>query len=273
MNIQAVYNSADKICALVQEAGDALLKLYQKPGLKIDYKEDGSPVTEADFTSNDIIVRGLQLMFPEIAMVSEESSRKANIESAESGLFWSLDPLDGTKNFISGKEFFTTNLALIKDGTPVFGVLNIPLKDRLYCGFDKTTFKMVKKKKTMLSALSNQDISHVVISKRCDRKVLNKVVGILSPNAEVHYYSSAYKYGLLVEGQMDLFACCNYTYEWDSAAGHAIVRSIGGKAVTLDGKELEYGNVNHDFSNQYFLVLRDKAMISQNKLRAMIDIL
>jgi 3'(2'), 5'-bisphosphate nucleotidase len=272
MNIQEVYDAADKICALVQKAGDAILELYQKPGLKIDYKEDDSPVTEADFLSNEIIKTGLKAMFPDIPMVSEENLFETNVESAKHKLFWSLDPLDGTKNFISGKELFTTNLALISNGIPVFGVLNMPLVESLYCGFQNIAFKIEQGVRTKLSKKANNNIVEVVISDRADKNMVKKMMQILSPKAKIVCRSSAYKYCIVAEGKADFFPCCNYTYEWDTAAGHAIIRATGGSVITLDGVELIYGNVKQKFVNPYFLVLRDKTMITEKKLQDIVAV-
>jgi 3'(2'), 5'-bisphosphate nucleotidase len=270
--IQEVFNSIDKIYALLEEAGDVILSKFQSHNLKIILKSDNSPVTEADFASNEIITKKLSMLFPEIPFVSEENAYEDNIKAAQSDLFWSLDPLDGTTNFIKGEELFTINLALINKGVPVIGFLYLPTRKICYCGFGDQVFKRDNGMVTRVQRINDNSVKSFVLSNRADLKIVEKIRYIIAPDASYNILSSAYKYSVLVEGKADCFPCCNALHEWDVAAGHAIVNALGGMVLSLDGKELRYGDAKRNFLSKYFLAVRSATMLNANQIKSIVDI-
>lgn len=268
-----IFNAIDDVCALAQKASNAIMRVYRSPNLKIFTKADASPVTEADFASNEILVSGLGQLFPNIPIVSEENALKNNVAAVQKDSFWLLDPLDGTKNFVKGTENFTVNIGLIANGVPVLGILCSPSKNICYYGFADQAFKLEHGKKSRIQHVSDGRISTMIMSKRADQETVDSIGRILAPDASTITLPSAQKFCFLFEGKADIFPCCNPMYDWDIAAGHAIVNAMGGRICSLQGQELKYGLDHQHFRNQQFLAVGNKAMLNEDKLQTIVDIL
>ncbi|MBP9792216.1 MAG: 3'(2'),5'-bisphosphate nucleotidase CysQ [Rickettsiales bacterium] len=267
-----VFRSVDKIYELLEKASDLILEQFHYPNLQIHLKSDNSPVTEADMASNKVITAGLVSLFPGIPIISEENSSESNNQVVENKVFWLLDPLDGTKEFVRGSDAFSINLALIKDNVPVLGFLYFPVQGLCYYGFDNQVFKK-SIDKTLLIKRSNDDkIRAFIMSKRADLEKVQKIRSILAPQAALKMLPSAQKFGALIEGDADIFLCCNDVYEWDAAAGHAIINAMGGALMSFDGNSLNYGEVKKGFVSNHFLAMRSKDMLNKRKKQSIVDL-
>lgn len=240
----------EDLIALAMQAGKATLPYFRQITTTVHHKNDGSPVTIADQTSEDIILDGLRRLTPDIPIIAEEE--------AEAGLapkvtlndtFWLVDPLDGTKEFIKGSPDYTVNIGLIHKGKPVFGVVYLPATGELYHGGQ------------MIGAFKNKRAITV--------KLLDKADGIMmvgTPNYThsekrrefVKHYTikdyvtrgSSLKFCLVAEGLADLYPRFVPTYEWDTAAAHAILLEAGGDIVDITtGQRLQYAKANNFYLN------------------------
>ena len=246
----------DELIRIVHLAGVEIIKIYKKKVTK-KYKSDNTPVTNADIRANDIICKGLKLHFPEISIVSEEQVKKGKAAKK----FWLVDPLDGTKEFLRGNGEFTVNIGLIENKKPVFGIIYMPTKNKLYFTKDKKSYFSKLSKKGQLS-----NIRKIKVKKR------NKNIVILSrshslakseiENAKKMIFQrfnankiirsgSSIKLCYIAHGIANVYPRFGTTMEWDTAAGDAILRFAGGKIRTLDRKILRYGKRN--FKNASFI--------------------
>lgn len=235
-----------------------LLRKYSKDkSFKVYRKEDDSPVTNADYEANEIIVDALSARFPDIPIISEE----LNIHDNEKILmtskhFWSLDPLDGTWGFINNKEFFTINLAYVYDGDPIYGFLHVPMQHTLYYTDNEShCFKMHDNKSTAIKPFVKSSdevdvlVSHVKLGERLQEYLSKFKVSSLTP------IPAAVKFGILAEGMGDVYPRFGPTYGWDTAAGHSLLRSLGGEVYDLEGSVLKY---NVKLLNPDFIAVREK---------------
>lgn len=209
-------------------AGKKILEVYDSADFGVEAKKDNSPVTIADKLANDIIIAKLQETYPQIPIISEESEN-ANYETRKNfEYFWLVDPLDGTKEFISKNGDFTVNIALIYKGSPILGVIYVPVHDTTYMGTamlgayvtrDNLTSKiMVRNAQNALIAVGSR--SH---SSEADQKVLAQY-----DIADFMSRGSSLKFCMVAEGLADIYYRGGPTMEWDTAAGHAIVLAAGG---------------------------------------------
>ena len=241
----------DQIIDVARAAGAEILKIYATD-FSVRGKEDASPVTEADEKAEAVILAGLAKVAPDIPVISEEAAAAGHIPKVDQR-FWLVDPLDGTKEFISRNGEFTVNIALIEHGQPVLGVVLAPALDRLFGGIagegafvvDKGTRRDIRCRKvpadglTVVSSRSHGDAA-ALDAFLAGRKVAS------STNA-----GSSLKLCLVAAGEADLYPRLGRTMEWDIAAGHAVVRAAGGHVRTLEGKELGYGKPGLD--NPHFV--------------------
>ena len=246
----------DELIKIVHLAGIEIIKIYKKKVTK-KYKSDNTPVTNADIRANDIICKGLKLHFPEVSIVSEEQVKKGKAAKK----FWLVDPLDGTKEFLKGNGEFTVNIGLIENKKPVFGIIYMPTKNKLYFTKDKKSYFSKLSKKGQLS-----NIRKIKVKKR------NKNIVILSrshslakseiENAKKMIFrrfnankiirsGSSIKLCYIAHGIANVYPRFGTTMEWDTAAGDAILRFAGGRIRTLDRKILRYGKRN--FRNSSFI--------------------
>ncbi len=222
--------SFNNLIPVLQQAGAAILKVYNDTELvQVDYKSDDSPVTKADTAANEIIVDFLQANFP-YPIVSEEGKEIPYSERKNYETFWLVDPLDGTKEFIKKNGEFTVNIALVKNGSPIFGAIYVPVSDVYYFGdVAKGAFK--KEGNGELQALKVRDKSDnwtAVGSKshaQPGEVTFYKKIGV----NEVFTIGSSLKFCLIAEGKADVYFRSGPTMEWDTAAGHAIVKAAGGE--------------------------------------------
>lgn len=241
-----------KVAELAVRAGDETLRVYYSD-FESEKKDDQSPVTEADKLSNNIIVSGLSSLSENMLCISEEGDF---LDSSDlPNLFWLVDPLDGTKEFINKNGEFTVNIALIKNGSPVLGVVYAPALGVMYAGHESLgAFKLHNHcKSTIRCRLPNKG-SIVCVSSRShaggeDFTNLFKTMNIVEQKS----VGSSLKLCLVAAGEADVYPRMGRTMEWDIAAGDAILRASGGGVYSLEGELMKYGKNN--FENPYFLAI------------------
>jgi 3'(2'), 5'-bisphosphate nucleotidase len=247
---------------LVLRAGAAILAVNRR-AMKIEGKLDGSPVTEADLAADRIIGDGLAQLIPDIPAVSEERARE--FKPPFRGSFFLIDPLDGTKEFVAGRDEFTVNLALVTDGTPLFGIVGAPALGLLWRGLvgrgaerlrlDETGPEVCEPIRTRrLPAHGEPWIAAV---SRSHGDVRTEAFIGSRPGAQRLTLGSAVKFGRLAEGAADVYPRLAPTSEWDIAAGHAVVTAAGGRITDADGAPLRFGEGQNGFIVPGFIAWGD----------------
>ncbi|MEC8858926.1 MAG: 3'(2'),5'-bisphosphate nucleotidase CysQ [Pseudomonadota bacterium] len=250
----------EELIAVARHAGDVIMKIYATD-FAVHEKRDDSPVTAADERAEAVIAAALRQMTPDIPIVAEEAMA-AGKQVSPGRQFWLVDPLDGTKEFVSRNGEFTVNIALIQDGAPVLGVVYAPVTDTVFAGSEKDgAFIVDAGAKRAISVRDIPDAGAVVLTSRShsDHDVLHKRLEGQAV-ADWRLVGSSLKICLIAAGEGDLYPRLGRTMEWDTAAGHAVLRAAGGRLMVLegsvtealqDGRELRYGKPG--FENPNFL--------------------
>ena len=250
----------DKIISIARRAGEAVMKVYEQP-IKVELKADHSPLTLADTNSNEIIVRELKKLFPDVPILSEETKQVDYSVRKNWDYFWLVDPLDGTKEFIKHNGEFTINVALIYKTKPVASVLFAPALNKMYyCISGEGSFYVDEKgaEKKLLpqqNYLSKQKINVVASRSHLTDDVLKFVDDLKKQGKEVDFISSgsSLKFCLVAEGKADVYPRFRPTMEWDTGAGQAIVECAGGKVLNSETLQpLSYNKEN--LLNPFFVV-------------------
>lgn len=275
--MQPASDYLQTVVRIATEAGAAIMTVYERAAdVEIQIKDDDSPVTEADLRAHQIIAAGLQQLTPTIPVLSEESQLPEFSERRHWREYWLVDPLDGTKEFIGRNGEFTVNIALIREGEPVLGVVHVPVQCTTYCGADKQA--MVINKEGAARAIGVQQLPpptqwsdvtlRVVASRRHGGAQIASLLKRLREAAgdiEQVTMGSSLKICLLAEGKADIYPRLAPTSEWDTAAAHAVLRAAGGELVSLDFKPLRY-NQKADILNPHFIAMGDVSVDWQQLL-------
>lgn len=252
--LQALLPAVTEIAG---RAGDAILQVYNDE-FEVARKADDSPLTEADLASHETITQALRQLMPGWPVLSEEQAEIPFRERSAWDVYWLVDPLDGTKEFVSRNGEFTVNIALINDHRPVLGVVQVPVSGRCYSGIVGQGAQLQE---------NGQPPGPIGI--RIPHAEPIAVVGSRShanPRLEQHLrglgdyrlvsMGSSLKFCLVAEGSADFYPRLGPTSEWDTAAAHAVVVAAGGQVVKLDGSPLEY-NRKESLLNPEFMVIGD----------------
>ena len=245
----------DPIVALARKAGEAILEVYASD-FDVQSKDDESPLTQADLASHRQIIAGLSQLTPELPVISEESGLPPFDERRKWPTYWLIDPLDGTKEFVNRNGEFTVNIALIADGTPVFGVVHVPVQDKTYVGCEGRGAELQssgEQPRTIRVAASSAQPVRVVGSRSHRGSSLDAFIERLG-DCDLVPMGSSLKFCVVAEGAADVYPRLGPTSEWDTAAAQAVVEQAGGSVVTLDGKPMKY-NQKEDILNPHFLVI------------------
>ena len=243
----------NKIIDLMHKANNAIIKIYKNPNNKIEYKNDNSPLTEADLAANTILSKNLKDIFPDIPIVSEEDTESLLIPK-EHNIFWLIDPLDGTKEFIKKNGEFTCNLALVENNHTRLGFVSVPVKDQVYFGGKNFGSKMVFYNSNNFKEIKyspKKGICRVVASKNHLNKETIKFIENIPIATELIQAGSSLKFLKIAEGLADIYPRLGPTSEWDTAAAHAILEGAGGQVKQLNGDDIIYGKCN--ILNPYFV--------------------
>ncbi|MBT4488321.1 MAG: 3'(2'),5'-bisphosphate nucleotidase CysQ [Rhodospirillaceae bacterium] len=234
------------------QAGAAIMEIYARD-FEVETKSDDSPVTEADQAAEVIIVTALRALTPEIPVVAEEEVAAGKQTDVGAGPFWLVDPLDGTREFISRNGDFTVNIALIRGGEPVLGTVHVPAKDETYtaAGPGQVTRQRGNGAVEAISARNPAGDGLVaMVSRSHASPETDDFLAELEIKERVDAGSSL-KFCRLAEGAADLYPRLGRTMEWDTAAGHAVLACAGGSVSRLDGTPLLYGK--DGFENPHFV--------------------
>jgi 3'(2'), 5'-bisphosphate nucleotidase len=240
----------EELITLVRAAGDEVLAVYERD-VKARTKADGSPVTEADERAQELICAGLATLAPGVPIVAEESCDPERDEPPE-GSFWLVDPLDGTKEFLSRNGEFTVNVGLIENREPVLGVVLAPALGRLFAADGTIALLDDQAGRREIAARSTPAAGATLVSSRShgDPEALARFCEGRPIAASISAGSSL-KFCLVAAGEADLYPRFGRTMEWDTAAADAVLRAAGGQVTDLDGRPLRYGK--RGFANPPFV--------------------
>jgi 3'(2'), 5'-bisphosphate nucleotidase len=243
----------EPVVALAIEAGAAILAVYAT-NFDVQSKSDESPLTLADLASQRCIAAGLAALTPDIPIISEEAGLPDFAVRAQWPRYWLIDPLDGTKEFVSRNGEFTVNIALIDDHRPIFGVVHVPVQAKTYIGCMGCGSELREQGRITAINVAEQSQSPVrVVGSRSHRgSSLDAFLDNLGEHDMVPMGSSL-KFCTVAEGKADVYPRLGPTSEWDTAAAQAVVEQAGGQVLELDGKPLSY-NRKKDILNPWFVV-------------------
>ena len=272
-NPKALCNQVRRVA---HQAGDVVMDYFETMATSdIKDKSDGSPVTQADRSAEALIEKCLFDITPNIPIVGEEAAENGKLpDIREAEYFWCVDPLDGTKEFISGSGDFTVNIALIHQNTPILGVVYAPYTGEIFAGaimpagqdnyavmMREDTVKgtqgedkdicvrpLPEKGLTIMASKSHGDPS------RLDELLKNYKVDKLSKRG------SSLKICQIAAGKADLYPRLGPTCEWDTAAAHAVLKASGGEILDIEGTPLSYGHQDRKFLNPEFIAISDHCL-------------
>ena len=225
-------------------------------------KPDQSPVTDADEASEAMILQDLERLLPGVPVISEESARNKQVPGAERS-FLIVDPLDGTREFLAGRDEFTVNLAIVTGGIPIAGIIAAPQRGQVWrgiVGHGAERLRMVADGADQAQAIRTRnwpDKNAVATVSRshfdADTDSFLRSLGPITRIAS----GSALKFCQVAEGSADVYPRLATTCEWDVAAGHALVVAAGGVVVSPKGSALEYGRASENFRVPAFIAWGD----------------
>jgi 3'(2'), 5'-bisphosphate nucleotidase len=255
---------SDALARIALEAG-ALIMEVRNRGFDVDRKDDNSPVTEADQKAEKIILEGLAKLAPGIPVLAEEEASAGRIPKL-GNLFFCVDPLDGTREFINGNKDFTVNIALVFDKTPIIGVIYAPAHDMLYVASgpdsgwsarvpvgDPLPAPVLREPLRIRSAPARP----CAVASRSHRTPETDRFLDAHGITDTKSAGSSLKFCLIATGEADIYPRLGRTMEWDTAAGQAIVQAAGGKVLTLDGTPMLYDKAERGYDNPHFVVYGD----------------
>ncbi len=226
---------------IAKKAGDEILKIYNDETLfnVVDFKADDSPLTLADEASHKVIDKELKRLYPEIPVLSEEGKDITYEERKNWKLFWLVDPLDGTKEFIKRNGEFTVNIALIKDGYPMLGVVYAPATNTYYFGnaMLNEAFKQVGDGEYQSLEVNYKEHNRIAVQSRSHASEEENEVMKKYKVTDSISVGSSLKFCMVAEGKADLYYRHGPTMEWDTAAGQAVLEAAGGKVLRTDSEE------------------------------------
>jgi len=234
------------------EAGRAIDHIYSQ-GFAVSRKADASPVTAADQAAEQLILERLHACAPQLPVVAEEEVAAGRIPEAGREFFL-VDPLDGTKEFIERRGDFTVNIALIREGSPVLGVVLAPARQALFAADVEAgrAFRMrASSAREPLHVRAAPAAGLTAVASRSHRTPETDAYLARYRIAELVSIGSSLKFCLIAGAEADLYPRLGRTMEWDTAAGHAVLLGAGGKVAAPDGRPLRYGKP--DFANSWFV--------------------
>ena len=232
--------------AIAHAAGKVILQIYGTD-FSVAHKADASPLTLADEAAEALIVPALQALLPGVPVVAEEAAARGDVPDA-APLFWLVDPLDGTREFVARNGEFTVNIALVADGAPVLGVLLAPALGRLFSGMPgQGAWLRDTAGRRAIRCRSTPAEGATVATSRAYGDAAALAAWLKGRSVACRVAAgSALKFGLVATGEADLYPRFGRTMEWDTAAGHALLLAAGGRVCTVDGQPLRYGKPGYD---------------------------
>lgn len=237
---------AETLADIAEDAARVILP-YWRNGVVAETKADDSPVTRADQEAEALILERLEALYPGVQAVAEEAVSAHGVPTSLKDWFWLIDPLDGTRGFVEGRESYTVNIALIHRDTPVAGVVSTPATGITWRSGapGKGAFRRrfgegwtpihVRERPAAPVAL----MSHSLTDEEADR------LGSRYGCKQWQGMDSSLKFCLIAEGRFDAYPRVGPTSEWDTAAGQAVLEAAGGRVMAEDGSPLRYGKPGH----------------------------
>lgn len=269
------------LLSLVEAAGREILRVYDEAGRRVEaaqaqQKSDGSPVTQADLAAHRLLATGLAALAPHVPMVSEEDGASWGRRESH-GVYWLIDPLDGTREFLSRNGEFTVNVALIEQGRPVFGVVGQPVAGTLYwggpgmgawcseSGRKVRPLDAARASSNEAQALESQVLENQALRVMASRSHLDAhtqtLLDLVSQHRPIDLVQagSSLKFCHLAANLADFYPRLGPTQEWDTAAAQAVLEGAGGAVLDAQGHALVYGKPQT--LNPWFIAVRDVSMI------------
>ncbi|MBK67006.1 MAG: 3'(2'),5'-bisphosphate nucleotidase [Rickettsiales bacterium] len=258
MSFEITDEILQKLIDVARVAGDITLKYFQKD-VDVQIKDNDSPVTLADQEAEKAILKVLREIDKDAVIVAEEEAAAGFLPDHNVLKdFWLVDPLDGTKEFINDRPNYTVNIAYMRDKEPYFGLIFAPARDLMLYGFaDQDEAYLYDSETGKFEGINTSDKGHadhlnVVTSlSQSNGESFKKYIEPLNV-ADIKHYGSSLKFCTMAMGMADIYPRFKPTSEWDTAAGHAILRAAGGDIYTVDGNPLKYAK-RADFLNPYFI--------------------
>jgi 3'(2'), 5'-bisphosphate nucleotidase len=259
--------AAEALGAIALEAA-RFLAAVQDRGAGRQTKADGTPSTAADVESERMVLAGLARDFPDIQVVAEES---VDARVAPTGLYFLVDPLDGTRDYLTGQGEYSVNVALVDGDRPIAAALAVPVLGRVWVAGRRCRVAPIPGS----GACTDWRETHVravppegpvaLASRRHGDPATEAVLAELGISGR-HNTSSAAKFGVVASGEADVYVRCGPTMEWDTAAGDHIVTAAGGIVIGPDGGPLRYGRADRGFLNGAFAALGDRGLAERVRL-------
>ena len=255
MNNNELKVIAEELIKTFEYAGKESIRLYNE-GLKIEIKEDKSPVSNGDLLVNEIISKKISELTPNIKIISEETV-DLKVKNT-SKVFWLIDPIDGTKEYIAGKDEYTINAALIIDKVPVLGLVGVPKKNRLFFTYGPGESFLIENGKTNKISCKKKQPKGKIVALSSVIKPSDLILNKLKENNvnSIVKMASSYKFCVIATGEYDIYAARERANEWDYAAGHAVAQNAGAIIKTLDERPFLYGKA--DYRNPSLLIKRSE---------------
>jgi 3'(2'), 5'-bisphosphate nucleotidase len=244
----------ERVADIARRAGREILEVYASGETAATTKADRSPLTAADLRAHHLIVASLHQLTPELPVLSEEAAATPFTERSQWPRYWLVDPLDGTREFLSRNGQFTVNIALIDGHAPALGVVHVPVSDTSYRGLPGTgawrqtaagpgeAIEVARRSATPLRVVGSRSHRGDSLDAFLARVGEHRLLAI----------GSSLKLCLVAEGAADVYPRLGPTSEWDTAAAHAVVSGAGGTVSRLDGAPLQY-NTRPELLNPFFV--------------------
>jgi 3'(2'), 5'-bisphosphate nucleotidase len=240
-----------RVLTIAEQAGAVILQHYTQ-GTSVSTKADASPVTAADEAGEAVILAGLRELTPGIPIVAEEAVSRGEVPNVGEGAFWLVDPLDGTKEFISGNGEFTVNVGLIDHKRPVLGVVLAPARRLAWWGAaGQGASRRVDGEVSAIRVRARPQVGAVAVASRSHRDADTDAWLAAEGIKDTISAGSSLKFCLVAEGKADVYPRFGPTMEWDTAAGDAVLRAAGGRVETTSGMPFSY--VKPGFRNTGFI--------------------
>lgn len=242
-----------QIITILKLAGEIIMRIYHKD-FSVEFKQDNSPLTEADLASHYLICDELKKLYPDIPILSEESASTFKLKD-ENDCFWCIDPLDGTKEFIKKNDEFTVNIALIRNKQPIFGFIAVPAKNIIYAGVrGNGAFKLKGNndlQKIQVKPRSHNHLIFAVSRSHLDDETKKMVKEY---GADIIKAGSALKLAYVAEGLVDAYPRFGPSMLWDVAAGQCLIEEAGGKVLWANNHQPVSYDIKH-MKNQSFIAV------------------
>lgn len=266
MNDATLSALMEPLTTLVVAAGEAILAV-NRAAMRVEGKLDGSPVTEADLVADRIIAEGLARLAPDIPALSEERAQLARPVFRDS--FFLVDPLDGTKEFVAGRDEFTVNIALVSKGVPRLGIIGAPALGLIWRGIVGRGAERLTIERDSAGAaepihtrpMPKQGEPWIAAVSRSHGDPRSEAFIAARPGATRRALGSAVKFGRVAEGTADIYPRLSPTSEWDVGAGCAVVTAAGGKVTDSQGGGIRFGEGHTGFIVPEFIAWGDPRAI------------